>query len=56
MAAAPVFIAEAIDEGSLAGLEDKDVQYLYCQDKMLHASEGMLAVTGIRQGYVLGGP
>lgn len=56
MAAAPVFIAEAIDEGSLAGLEDKDVQYLYCQDKMLHASEGMPAVTGIRQGYVLGGP
>ena len=56
MAAAPVFIAEAIDEGSLAGLADKDVQYLYCQDKMLHASEGMPAVTGIRQGYVLGGP
>ena len=50
----PVYIADTLREDALEALASEGIDFLYCEDEVIHASEGGAVFSHIYEGYSAG--
>ena len=50
----PVYIADTLREDALEALASEGIDFLYCEDEVIHASESGAVFSHIYEGYSAG--